>query len=255
MNWVIGILIDLVLLIVVVLCCKSGRKNGFAKTLVSFFGVFIAFILAVVLCKPVANGIYAGVIEKPVVSGIESAINQKIEENVSGEPNSQQIISTVEEAFEKLPAFVRNAVKFEDKKAEFTEKINEFYSQNVPEFSQRIADTIVKPPVVAVLSVVVFILILLIAILVCSLLAKSLKLVNKLPLLGSLNAFLGGLLGVLKGIIIVLIINWVLVLIVGDSGSLFKVITPETVNSSIIMKNLTALNPLNHLFDTFITSK
>ena len=137
----------------------------------------------------------------------------------------------------------------------FTKSIDEFKAQSVPEFSQKIADTAIKPAAVAVLSALSFIIVLLIAAIICAILAKSLKLVNKLPLLGSLNAFLGGLLGALKGIIIVLIVNWVLVLVVGDGGKLFSVITAETLNSSIIMKNLTAINPLNHLFETFTASK
>lgn len=255
MNWVIGILIDLILLLIVVVCAKSGSKNGFAKTLVSFFGIFIAFILAVLLCKPIANGIYSGVIEKPVTSGIENAINKQIDDNVSGNLDSQQVILSVEEAIDKLPAFVKNAVNFEDKKTQLSTNMDEFKSQGVSEFSQKIADTVVKPAAITVLSVVSFIVILLIAAIVCAIIAKSLKLVNKIPLLGSLNAFLGGLLGVLKGIIIVLVINWALVLIVGDGGKLFSVITAETINSSIIMKNLTSLNPLNHLFEAFTVSK
>ena len=66
MDWAIGILIDVILLLVVVICAKKGSKDGFAKTLVSFFGVFIALVVAAIACTPVAEFCYDSAISKPL---------------------------------------------------------------------------------------------------------------------------------------------------------------------------------------------
>ena len=79
----------------------------------------------------------------------------------------------------------------------------------------------------------------------CKLLSKALKLVNKLPLIGKLNEFLGGVLGVLQGVVIALAVCWVLVAVTNDGGSLFKIITAETIEHSLILKTFATYNPLN----------
>ena len=56
-----------------------------------------------------------------------------------------------------------------------------------------------------------------------------------------MNAVLGGLIGVVKGLILVLIISWGVSLLCSDGGRIFGVITEETVNSSLILKFLASL--------------
>ncbi len=254
MDWVIGIVLDLVLVAIVLLFCHKGKKDGFAKTLIGFLGFFIAIILAALLCKPIANFAYTSLAQKPVENAIETAIYAQADSIQEKAPSVDEILTGIEDALENAPEFLKNALALEEKREQLAARINEIYTADITALSQNAAEIIVKPIIVTAVSGVVFILLFFILMLICSLLAKSLKLVNKIPLLGGVNALLGGLIGLLKGIIVVIIINWLLVLFVGDSGNLFGVITPQTIQSSLIMKNLAVINPLNLIFESILAA-
>ncbi|MEE1279422.1 MAG: CvpA family protein [Oscillospiraceae bacterium] len=255
MNWVVGIVLDLILIAFVVILCRKGSKDGFAKTVVGFLGFFIALVLAGLLCRPTANLAYTGFVQKPIESTIENTIRNYTDEFQESAPSAQQLLDGIEQALNEAPKFLKDALKLEEKRQELSDKIVEVYTTDITAFSQEITETVVKPAVISAISAVAFVVLFIILSLVCALLAKSLKLVNKLPLLGSLNSLLGGVLGALKGVIIVIVLNWLLVALVGDSGNLFGIITPKTIESSLIMKNLAAINPLNMILSSVMPTK
>ena len=251
MNLVFGILLDLVLIGILALSIKIGSKNGFAKTIVSFFGVFIALILAVVLANPLAKLTYSAVIEKPAESAITSVLEKEVENISNSIADKEAIGAKIEEEINKLPAIIRNSIGFDKYSEEFHNLVNpeNFHAE---EISHNICNTYLKPAAISVLTVILFVILFIILALVLKLVSKSLKLVNKIPLIGKLNSFLGAVAGLLTGALVVLIVNWAIIVIVGDNSSLFKVITPEVLNASLLSKNLGAVNPLNALLDTIV---
>ncbi len=255
MNWVIGIILDLILVAIFLLSFRKGSKDGFAKTVVGFLGVFIALVLAGVLCKPVANLAYTSFVQKPVESTIENTITNYTDGIKESALSGQQMLEAVDKALEDAPKFLKNTLGLEKKRQELSDKIEEVYTADVGAFARSITEEVVKPPVISVVSAIVFVVLFLILYLICTLVSKSLKLVNKIPLLGSLNSLLGGIIGAVKGIIVVIILNWLLVAFIGDSGTLFGVVTPETIQSSLVMKNLAIVNPLNAILDSVMLSK
>ncbi len=244
MEWVIGILIDLIIVGIVVICARKGAKNGFAKTLVGFFAFAVAIVLAGVLCAPAANLVYDKGLREP----IENTVYSTVEENfVGGElvGTTEQISQFVDEGISKLPSFIKRLTGIEDKKDAVLETVNELKSAEIKEITDEIVAKYVGPVVIRILSIFVFIILFVVLLLICKLLSKGLKLVNKLPLIGKLNALLGGVLGLLQGAIIVLIISWVLVAITSDGGSFLGIISAETIGSSLVLKTVSTYNPLN----------
>lgn len=248
MDWVVGIILDIILVLIVFLFARKGKKDGFAKTLVGFLGFFVAVILAVTLCKPVSNFVYSSFLQKPVETAIQTTISEQVEGVPQKYLNGNAIVSQLEKTLEDAPSFIKKAINVEEKRQEYSEKLNQITNNNATQISQKVTETIVKPPLIAVLSGVVFVVLFLVLMLICKIITKALGLVNKLPLLGEINALLGGFVGVLEGIIVVLIINVLITLLVGESGSLFSIITPQTIQSSLIMKKLAEINPLNVVF-------
>lgn len=255
MNWVIGILLDVVLVAIALLCLRKGSKDGFAKTVVSFAGLFIAIILAATLSKPASDFAYTSFVQKPVESTIETAIKNHTDELEESAPSANQLLLGIEEAIEKSPGFIKNIFNTDEKKVELSDQIVELYNPDIAEFSKSAAENIVKPIVISIISVVVFFVLFFAVLIICAILSKALKIVNKLPLLGGINSLLGGILGFLKGLVIVLIINYVIVSLTSSGTNIFGIITAETVNSSLIMKNLALVNPLNAVISTALGTK
>ncbi len=247
MDWAIGILIDVILVLIIVIFAKKGSKDGFAKTLVSFFGFFIALVLAAVACTPVAEFCYDSAISNTVETKTKEMLDGKVEQD--GNVDTDAVVAAVNGAIETLPGFMKNSID--------TEKITENFKNTVEGsisdvdtagIAQAVNQKIVRPSLVSVIAAAAFAVIFIVLFIVCKILAKALKLVNKLPLLSTVNGFLGGLLGVLKGAIIVIIINWIMVFLVGENGNLFNIITMDTINSSLINNTLTKINPINLVF-------
>lgn len=255
MEWVIGILLDVVLVAILLLCIRGGSKNGFAKTVVSFAGIFIAIILAATLSKPAATFAYTNFAQKPIETTIETAIKSQTDELSESAPSAQQLLDGFDSATEKLPAFVKNMFKSDEKKAELSDHIVEQYTSDITEFSKKITEAAVKPLIILIISVVVFFVLFFTVLIICAILSKALKIVNKLPLLGGVNSLLGGVLGALKGAVIVLIINFVIVSVTSSGGDIFGIITAKTVESSLIMKNLALVNPLNAVISSVLGTK
>ncbi len=251
MNWIFGILLDLILVAIVLLCIRGGSKNGFAKTVVGFLGIFVALILAAVLANPLAKLTYDKAIEKPVQTAIAGVVEDHLANATSPIPDKEEFTKVINEQLEKLPAFIRNAINFDENSEDYHDLfvLNDLNAETI---SQKICDTYLRPAALSVLTAIFFVLLFVILALIMKIVAKALKIVNKIPLLGGLNALLGGIAGLLKGAIIVLIVNWAVVTIVGDNSNLFGIITPEVINSSLVMKNLALINPLNLLLDKVI---
>ncbi len=257
MNWVIGILLDVILVAIALLCIRKGSKDGFAKTIVSFAGIFIAIILAVSISKPIANYAYTNFAQKPIETAVENVIKDQANSTSENAPSLDMLISGIEEKIEdeKTPAFIKNLFGTEEKRAELKEDIKSVYTPDIAELSKAATEKVLKPVLISIISAVVFITIFLAVLIICAILSKALKIVNKIPLLGGVNALLGGIIGLLKALIIVLIINYVIVSVTSSGTNILGVITAETVNSSLIMKNLALVNPLNSLLASVLGTK
>lgn len=256
MNWVIGILLDVFLVAIALLCIKKGSKDGFAKTIVSFAGIFVAIILAATLSKPLTEFAYTSFAQKPIETAVENTIRGQTDSITENAPSVDKLVSGIEEKLrdEKTPSFVKNLFGTEEKIAQLAEDIKEVYTSDITELSKAATEKVLKPVIVSIISAITFVLIFAITFLLCTILSKVLKIVNKLPLLGSVNSLLGGIIGFLKGLIIVLIINFVIVSLT-SSGTNLWIVTAETVQSSLIMKNLALVNPLNSLLASVLAAK
>ena len=255
MNWVIGIVLDIILLAIVVLMFRKGKKDGFAKTVVGFLGFFIAIIIATVVCKPVAEMSYNSFIRTPVKNAIETTIETQVDKIGESVSSADDLFMQIEKSLEKSPAFIRNLFVTDEKKTELASQINQIYTPDAAELAERAADTVVKPLAIPVLSVVTFVLVFFVSYLLCIILSKSLKLVNKIPLLGGLNSLLGGVVGALRGIVILIIIDWALIMFLGNGSNILGILTAETINSSLIIKFLSSINPLTAVFASVISAK
>ena len=248
MKWVIGILIDLIIVGIIILSTRKGSKDGFAKTLVGFLAFAIAVVMAGALCAPVANLVYDKAVKTTVENTVYNAVSENIGTSLSA--TADEISNTVDTTIEKLPAFIRGITEIEEKRDDVINSINQLKKADAKEITDNIVLNYIAPIAIKVLSALVFIVLFVVLFFACKLLSKCLKLVNKLPLIGKLNEFLGGVLGVLQGAVIAIALCWVLVAVTSDGGSLFKIITAETIESSIILKAFATYNPLN-----FILSK
>ena len=125
MEFAVGIIVDILILLILFLCYKKGAKDGFAKTLVSLFGFVIAVIVASVLCAPVSEAIYDNTMQKPIYNAVSSVVLGDAEQNAQDTALNKNTVSmAVEEGINSLPKFIRDITGLESKKQEIINEVN-----------------------------------------------------------------------------------------------------------------------------------
>jgi uncharacterized membrane protein required for colicin V production len=209
MNYILDIF---VLVVVCFLAWRCSRK-GFVKTAVLLFGFIIAAFIARTASLPISNWIYDGFVSEKVTVAVEDAIGAKTEELTAN------IDSFTEEAISSLPKGLQNISKFFiNEETLENDKITESLKNSSKDIAETIEENIVRPAVIGLMQTILFI----VLFFVLSFLIKRLAFIggifNKIPLVGNVNRFLGGVVGTLEGIIIVFLAATVLAFVIMLAG-------------------------------------
>ncbi len=170
-------IVDIIILIVIVLAIILGRHRGLTVTLVSFFSLIIALIVALLFYKPVGNFI----LEK---TAIGENVKQVIKQNIPMNEADLQL-----DASSSLPKGMQEFIN------EQTEGVNTAKDEAIEQISTQLSTEIIM-----ILSFVGIFIIARAILLVVKVLSK---IVNKLPILKQLDHLGGAVVGCLQGIIIV----------------------------------------------------
>lgn len=199
----IGIIIDVVIIATLVIFGIIGFKKGFLHSIISLFSWVVCLAIAILTAKYVAgwiNGIYnfAGLIGSKIGDGLiktNEFFNQAI--NVYEASGKEALIAAIPAETNGL---LKELIKivFNNSAVDFTstETIGSVIGYNLGHICMVIISGIL---VFVVLKIVV------------AILTKLFDKIAKTKILGGLNKILGLILGVVKGAVIVFIINVVLV--------------------------------------------
>lgn len=109
-------------------------------------------------------------------------------------------------------------------------------SDGVASVKGAIIDKVVAPAFRMFTNTIVFILVFSLVTIVLSLVANALQIINKIPLLGKANAFLGAVFGIAEGVLSLMVICVALRMIISLSGGNIVFINEMTINSTHLFK-------------------
>ncbi len=219
-----AILIDLILLAALVLAVIRGAKKGFVLTLCSLVAVVVALVGANFLADTLTPAVSKAIeptIETAIQTALESQV-QSLQDTATGE--------TLTAIRDKggLYAFVANAM------ADALEGVD--LAPSVALVATQAATAVAAQLAHGILFLVAFFVVLI----GWTILSHALDLVAKLPGLNSLNGLLGGVVGFVKGLVIVYIIVWGLYTLTGT-------VSQETAQQTHLFLFLTQHGPLELL--------
>ena len=219
--------VDLVLCAVFGITVAVAVKKGFFYTLFELFGYLISFVTAKVFSEQISPSVYEAVLEKP--------ITEKVAE-VLGETGTVGYTDAIESFFDKVPLWAQGIVEgIGISKESLIDNVNaaDLQGNNAVE---TIMNKIISPVSISVVQVVVFAISVIVFMFVLKVVIKLLnKIIKKLPVIKRFNSLLGGVLGALKGAIIVIIVAVIVLAVSGLSGSEEFV---EAVNNSFIVNSV-----------------
>lgn len=229
------LIIDIVIILILVLFAWRGAKKGLILTIFSFLALFVAFYGAQYVTanfhEPVADIIRPSIqltIEEVLTDSLlptEDAASDLLDEEEEYDPTAgfslRQVLVLLKSAdkFPGLQQFLEEAVEAK------TLKVTTTASEAVATYLAIIAAKVI-------LFALSFVLILLI----WSLASRALDLTFKLPFLSFVNGLGGLILGLAKGIIVLLVLVWL--------GKVFGWLTPANmgpVTSLLTVEKLSAL--------------
>lgn len=219
---------DIIALAIVIISVAVSYKRGFLSSIILFLGYLASVLLSVFGGRYLSNSIY----EKFIRSSIIDKVNVALGEN----PVIISIVDTVGEIIESFPSFIKADVysrfSSSDGVADF------LISKNVAaeQLGETIADEVVAPVVTGLLQTVCCLLIFVICVIIIRILASAFTNVDKIPLIGSVNKFFGGVLGLGQGAIILMIFCVAVELIIKITSNELSWLNYDLINRSYIFK-------------------
>lgn len=191
-------IVDIILLIVLFVMILAGIKNGFVRCVLSIVAFTLAFAAAVFLSEPAAQTVYDNFAKEP----IESAIAERITDTGT----AQTAADSTQAAIDSLPEAVVSAASSlgidVSQLAEQAGSIN----LNTSDMAAELTDKVARPIALAVLKVLAFAVIFLILNLVLQIAVSVISRLFDLPVLKTFNRTLGGVLGAVKGLLLVTVL-------------------------------------------------
>ena len=218
------LVLDLILLVILLFFTLMGAKRGFVLTLCSLVAVIVALVGANFLANTLTPAVSKAIeptIETTIQTALESQV-QSLQDTATGET-----LSAIREKG-GLYAFVADAMAGALEQVDLSPTVAQVASQAATAVAAQLAH--------GLLFLVAFFLVLL----GWTLLSHALDLVAKLPGLSSLNGLLGGVVGLVKGLIIAYLAVWVLYTLTGT-------VSQETAGQTRLFLFLSQHGPLELL--------
>ena len=220
-------IIDIILLAVFILIVILAAKKGFAKTLLDFLAIVLAVVLAYSIAPMVSEAVYDNIVKDKIVDSVEKQLDGKQLDAVGTAESVKNIINELPEPVVRISSSLGIDVKKLSEKIDLNEISNNLTVESLTE-------KVAKPIVMPALSLLSFALLAVVLMIILRLVAGVLSKLFKLPLVGTVNTVLGGVIGALKGVITVVIACMVLKSIFGGADNAFG----QMVDNSVVIKEI-----------------
>ena len=231
MNFIVDAIIIAIIAIVIV----RSSKKGFVSYLVDTFAMIIATIVSYMFTPEVSQFVYDSFIKNSVSKGFEKVLDDMNTNAAVADKVDAMIASLPEGAVnlaDRLGIINLNAIGAGIHMPGVIDN-NQLITTVLNDFAYNVMITITK--------VVVFFILFVLATLVLRMVSNFLENINKIPLIGKLNSTLGGVLGVAKALIIILVVCTVMYFIISSSDNVDLV---GAISDSKIYNFVTENNPL-----------
>ncbi len=229
-----SIIIDVILVALILIVVYKSYQNGFVKTFLDTFSVFISGIVSFALCGKVADTAYDMFIGDLVKTEFKRALD---EFNGSGAKDK------INAMIDALPKPAIGIAEYTGVNIEYLKStVSAVSSVSDADLIEVVADKIAYDLMIGVVQIIAFFALFIIVSLVVKVLSSLIShIVEKLPVVGGLDSLLGIVFGLVKGAVILLAVGVLLTVIVATAESGSPLLAIE---ESKIYGLLSSFNPL-----------
>lgn len=223
MNSWVSFIYDAAAVAIILICMARGAKDGFAKALVQTVGLVVSVAAALYVSRVCASLIYTTAIQPGLLSTIESSIENAVD--------TESVVEGLKSALGAIPALSAVLFDFSGVEASLDGAVNLESSK----IAAVVESSVIRPVVEPLLQMIIFILTLIILMFVVTLLAKGSKGFNKVPVIGGINSFLGAVMGIINGGVLLCAAAAVISLIISAKGD-SQYLSQDIISNTYIFK-------------------
>ena len=163
-----------------------------------------------------------------------------LSDNISNGTAFGSIASAVEEMAETIPLLmsgVSDSVTSGDRTV-INDIVLSILSAETDDFARAITDDMVKPILLVPMRALIFVILFVIITIILSIITKLLKIVNKIPLVGSVNKLLGAVAGAAEAVIVILLVCIFIQVIIVLSGNELIFLNTMTIDETFIFQKI-----------------
>ena len=230
-------IVDIVIIVLFVFIVAMAYKKGFLSTVIDTFALVISSVVSYMFCEPVAESAY-NLLVRDLVETRFTRVLDDISSSLSVADKVSAMIEGLPQSAVKLAEVM--GVNFNSLVLSMTQGGN--LSEDA--LIKLAVDKVGHPIMITVTEVITFVAMFVIITIALKFLAGIFKKANDIPILGKLNAGLGGVIGIVKAAAIVFVVSTAFYFIAGMSGA-GPVI--EAINNSKIYAVIIENNPVVNL--------
>lgn len=202
-------IVDIIIIAIIVLFVIIGVKRGLAKTILNLAGLVLTAVSAYYISSFLSQLFYDMFIKQTVITNTQQIIEQN------------GIDYAVSNCLEAVPQWINGIISFIV--GAFGISLNEFQNQitvpaNISSSASQVIESVLAPVVTSVLSIILVIILFIIILIIVKKLVKLVLRIFNIPVIKQINQFLGGIVGLAEGLLIVFIAVNVISMVAGFSN-------------------------------------
>lgn len=111
-------------------------------------------------------------------------------------------------------------------------------------YSDRIMNDIITPMVLTPLKIIIFLVIFTLVVVLLNIIANASKVINRIPIVSSVNGVLGALLGLIEAVVVLAVICMVIKFLIAMCGENLVFINTPTIEKTFIFRYIYSFDPL-----------
>lgn len=234
-NW-----LDVITVVILIVVGYIGYKRGAARSVANLCGTVLSSIGSVFVGSVVAKSIYTAFVKSSVIDKLSLILFDK---------GTEAADATLNKIFSALPEYVQGAL------TSFGYSVEDIRSAINMDNARTAAETIepmVAPIITTFISVITIIIMFIVLRIVLNFLVKLVEKILSVFMLKFVNSVAGGVIGVVEGIILVVVLAVVLRIATPIVTNMPAILSPDSVQNSLIFKYLYNFDFLYDIQNLFI---
>jgi uncharacterized membrane protein required for colicin V production len=199
----IWLLWDIAAAVIIILCIRHCARQGLVRTIISLLAYFIAAAAARALSPAAAELLYDYVVKDAMILFVSRELGDTL-------ASGQELVGQVLESF---PAILR---QYAPALAEL--EGSGYASMEAAQLVESLVEAVLKNPVMMMLSGLAFLLLFSLVLIVIRFIARLFTDLYKVPVIGPVNTFLGGVVGALQAVLFLVLGSLALRLAISLTG-------------------------------------